>query len=182
MQVESVTGNGPVSLAMLRDHLRVFHTADDTNIGSALAAAVDAWDAESLRPVRDTQFSQEFDSVPAGYKFAAGPVSTIDSVIWYDAETHAATTLDSADYRISASGSWQKLQFLYDFASDASSAGWWKVTWSTSWDKPADDVLRAILMLAATFYDERDQLTPLEMRANTVGWNAIVNRYRWPAT
>tara|TARA_R100000664_G_scaffold34174_1_gene54651 strand:- start:870 stop:1418 length:549 start_codon:yes stop_codon:yes gene_type:complete len=179
MQVESITSTAPISLALLRDHLRVYHTADDTNIRSALDAAVDAWDVESLRPIRDTQYSQEFDTVPAGYRFGAGPVASVDSVKWYDAETALPTTLASTKYRIAKTGSWNSLQFLYDFASDASEAGWWEVTWSTSWSNPTDDVIRAILMLAATFYDERDQLTPLELRANSVGWNAIVNRYRW---
>lgn len=179
MQVESVTSTAPISLAMVRDHCRVYHTADDTNIRSALDSAVDAWDVETLRPIRDTQYSQEFTSVPSGYKFAAGPVSSVSSVIWYDAETHLGTTLAATKYRVAETGSWQSLQFLYDFASDASSAGWWKVTWDTSWTDPSDDVIRAVLMLAATFYDERDQLTPLEMRANSVGWSAIVNRYRW---
>lgn len=182
MIVESVTNTDPIPIALLRDHLRVYHTQDDTNIRSALDSAIQAWDTESLRPIRDTQFSQEFDSVPAGYRFGAGPVSSVASVQWFDATTHAATLLASSSYRISESGHWSKLQFLYDFASDQSASGWWKVTWNTTWAVPADDVIRAVLMLAATFYDERDQLTPLEMRANTVGWNAIVNRWKWPAT
>lgn len=182
MQVESVTNTKPISLALLRDHLRVYHAGDDVNIGSALDAAVEAWDTESLRPIRDTVYSQEFDSVPAGYRFGAGPVSSVASVIWYDATTHVGTTLAATSYRLSHSGHWPKLQFLYDYAGNDSAAGWWKVIWNTTWAQPADDVIRAVLMLAATFYDERDQLTPLEMRANTVGWNAIVNRWKWPAT
>jgi uncharacterized phiE125 gp8 family phage protein len=182
MQVESVTKTDPIPLALMRDHLRVYHTADDANIRSALDAALDAWDTESLRPVRDTQFSQEFEEVPTNYAFQSGPVTSIDSVIWYDKDTQAATTVSADNYRIAYTGAWPKLQFLYDFASDNSAAGWWKVTWSTSWPTPSDDVLRAIMMLAATFYDERDQLSPVQLRANAVGWAAIVNRWRWPAT
>jgi len=179
MEVVAITSKNPISIAMARDHLRVYHTADDINIRSSLDAAVEAWDLETLRPVRDTQYRQEFSEAPAGWKFNAGPVTTIDSVKWYDADTQAATTVTASDYRISREGSWDKLQFLYDYTGNDSDAGRWEVTWTATWAFPPADVIRAILMLTATFYDERDQLTPIQMRAVTAGWNSITNRYKW---
>lgn len=178
----STIGSGPVSMALARDHLRIYHTQDDTNIASALNAAVDTWNRDTCRPVIQTTYQQEFDSVPAGWMFTAGPVYSVSSVKWYDAETHAATTVAASNYRVQQTGAWNKLQFLYDFKSDASAAGWWEVTWIAKWDNVPDDVIRAILMLTASFYDERDDLTPLQMRSISIGWSRIASSYRWAAT
>lgn len=182
MQVVTTTGTGPVSMAMARDHLRIYHTDDDTNIASALNAAVDTWNRDTLRPVIETTYQQEFSEVPAGWAFTAGPVYSVEHVKWYNADTKVATTLTSDQYRVQQSGAWNKLQFLYDFASDASAAGWWEVEWKAKWDVVPDDVIRAILMLAASYYDERDELTPLQMRSISIGWSRIASSYRWAAT
>jgi len=179
METLAITSKGPVSMAMFRDHLRVYHTADDINIRSALDTAMAAWDAETLRPVRDTQYKQEFEQAPAGWQFNAGPVTEINSVKFFDKDTLVATEIAASDYRVSRKGSWDKLQFLYDYMGNDSQAARWEVVWTVTWPHPPADVLRAIMMLGATFYDERDQLTPLQMRAVTVGWNSITNRYKW---
>jgi len=36
-------------------------------------------------------------------------------------------------------------------------------------------------MMGATFYDERDALSPVQLRAVAVGWSTITKRYRWPS-
>lgn len=180
MRVLSVTEDAPLSLANFRDFARIYHTGDDVQLNSALRAAIASWDETTRRPIRTTQYTQELQGCPHGWFFNAGPVNTVDSITHTDSSTGVTKTIDSAGYRVSYAQGLPAIQFTYDYAADEASARYWEINWTAS-TKPAHDAVQAILMMAATFYDERNELAPIQLSGNAVGWNVITSRYRWPA-
>ena len=180
MQVVSVTEDAPLSLANFRDFARIYHNADDVQLNSALRAAIASWDETTRRPIRTTSYRQELQECPHNWFFNAGPVNTLTSIKHTDSTTGVTKTIDASGYRVSYAQGLPAIQFTYDYAADAASARYWEIDWTAS-TKPEHDAVRAIYMMAATFYDERNELTPIQLTGNAVGWSVITSRYRWPA-
>lgn len=180
MQVISRTEDSPLQFAAFKNHLRIYHDNDDAQIYQSLRAAQDSWDEETKRPIRTTTYKYESQSIPHGYCFGAGPVQSITSVTYNDADTKTDVTVDASNYRITYTGALPKLQFINDIQAANYNARWWEVTF-TARGETTDDVARAVFMLGSTFYDERNTLAPVQLRSVAVGWATITQRYRWPA-
>lgn len=180
MRVLSRIEDSPLQVASFKNHLRIYHSNDDSQVWSALRAAMDSWDTETCRPIRTTTYKEEFQKIPHGYCFGAGPVQSIQSVTYNDKETENDVTVPASNYRITYSGALPCLQFLNDYESENYNARWWEVTFTAKGDV-SEDIRRALFMLGSAFYDERNELSPQGMKAVQIGWSTISKRYRWPS-
>lgn len=180
MQIISRIEDSPLQVASFKNHLRIYHSNDDAQVYSALRASMDSWDAETCRPIRTTTYKQELQNIPHGYTFGAGPVQSVSSVTYNDKDSGNDVTVPATDYRVTYTGALPSLQFLNDYESENYNARWWEVTWSAK-GAMSEDIRRALFMMGATFYDERDALSPVQLRAVAVGWSTITKRYRWPS-
>jgi len=101
--LEAFTGEDILPLADAKVHLNI--TADDTSEDDAIEAARDdaiSWaEGYSGRSLQERQFLWTVDRFSSVIPLPLGPVSTADSVKYYDSDG-VDTTVDAADYVLSS--------------------------------------------------------------------------------
>lgn len=153
--------NTPVSLSDVKAHCRVDHNDDDTVLTSLLNAAVaylDGWSGVLGRCLVTQTWRQDFEAFGI-LRLALGPVASITSVTYYDADNEQQTL--SADVYAHLTGplggyitlkpdqSWPSTYGRADAVSVTFVAG------TAVADVPAS-IKAAILLLVAHWYENRE--------------------------
>lgn len=92
----------PLDLSLLKTHLRVDGTDEDSLIGQYLQAATAYCEHETGKALLATRLQQTFDGFPqpdCALRLSRGPVLAVTSVTYLD-EDNTTQILDSSEYRV----------------------------------------------------------------------------------
>lgn len=146
----------PVTLAQAKAHLRVTASDEDTLITTLTKAARAHIEAAcAVRFAARTGVTAKCDSFDDLSRLPEAPVTSITSIAYLDA-TGASQTLASSVYELRADGLDAALVLKPDQVWPAIQAGSRiTVTAAVGFATAPDDIVHAILMLTAHFYDNR---------------------------
>lgn len=173
-----------ITLAEAKAQLRVFHSDDDALISRLMAAATAT--IEGPNGIGIVLLSQTWRATFNGFSngclmLGLGPVREITSVTYTDADGDTQTVSDEAlDYDLDAMP--VRIRPTAHWPSTALKQGAAKVTFEAGFgDDPEDvpaDLIHAILMLIAQWYENREASSAHTLRDVPMGVESILARYR----
>lgn len=146
----------PVSLAEVKEHLRVSHDDEDAVIGLYLGAAVShldgpkGWLARALAP---QTWAERFPRFAGRLRLAVAPILAVDSVAYLD--QFGASQTVAADWFEADEG---EVAFLDDFVVPSTLGGHYDltVTYQAGYETVPSDIRAAILLLVGDLYTNRE--------------------------
>lgn len=171
----------PVNLTTLKDHLRINLNDEDTILSLYLTAARQLFENLSGRQLMEATWKLYLDSWPKVIYLPKPPLKTLVSVKYYDANDQLQT-LDPSAYtldakrepaRIHVNDTWPTLtdtvrpKVVVEFQAGKTNAA----------DVP-EIVRQGIMLLAGTYYANRESLTEAKLEELPMGFRAIVDQYR----
>jgi len=167
----SASFNEPVSLAELRAHLRIEHNDEDSYLSMLIGAARATAETVIDGIIADRQFSMVIDDFESVIELPLRPVDTSTIAISYLDTEGAGQTFTDFDYTTDLfktkiypayNASWPEVEQGRDKVTVTFTAGLAGVEGSMPLD-----VKHAILMIASTLYDQREDHTA-QVKLNTV--------------
>lgn len=174
----------PVSLSDVKAHCRVSHNDDDTVLTSLLNAAVgylDGWHGVLGRCLVTQTWRQDFAGFSSCMRLPLGPVASITSITYYDAD-NVQQTLSAGVYGLFTDerGSYAGLKPGQSWPSVYSRADAVSVTFvagSAAADVPAP-IKAAIMLLVGHWNENREAVTAGSMSELPLAVNALISPHR----
>ena len=165
----------PVSLAEVKDHIRVTDASEDALIAAALAAAVRAVEARASLALMTQMWRLRLDAAPEETLIL--PIAPVASV---DAVTVSGAGVDPSAYEV-ALGSPGRMRVAAPWPAPAAAIGDVTIDFTAGYASAADvpaPLKQAALMLTAHFYENRESAG--EARVYTVprSVDALIAPYR----
>lgn len=164
-----------LNLTTLRDHCRVTDTEHNPALQRALDSAiimVERWTNTFTRP---TTCAGYFRGAPGPYLFEYGPVTSITSV---SDETNS-TTVSVNGYELDKTQGWPQLKRVA--ATSWLSSHAYKVTFVAGYTTCPKPLETCIYSLAATYFENREGLTPGRLFQIQASMGSILGNYRMGA-
>lgn len=163
----------PVSLAEVKDHLRIGWTDEDALLGGLVGAAtahLDGWSGTLGRAIITQTWSQSFDAFADRIPLYVGPVASVTSVIYTDPAGSDVTLAGSA-YRLlrDAGGDYVERVPGTEWPAIGDRADAVRVTYVAGEASAPVAIKQAMLLLIGHWYRERDGAGAAE------GWPPAVN-------
>lgn len=170
----------PVSLAEMKDHLRVLHDDEDALIEAAIAAARRAVEARAGVALVSQGWRYLLDRPPEGViALPLSPVSAVDAVTLIGADD-SEIALEPGDYDAST-GPFGRLYFARRWAARAARFDAVRIDFTAGWadaEAAPEDLKLAVRMLAAFFYEAREAAAPERVFSTPLAAEALVAPYR----
>jgi uncharacterized phiE125 gp8 family phage protein len=169
-------GTDIISLADMKEFLRVDHSDEDTTITAILNAAVQSCQDYTNRHFTTSNFTYYRDSFGC-YEFPVGPINSITSITYQDVKNDTET-LDTDYYYSDFKREPARLAFsetfqLYEDTYNAI------VVSGTLGEAPAEPIKHAIRLLTAHYYENRRAvITGTIATELPLGVQALLNPYR----
>jgi uncharacterized phiE125 gp8 family phage protein len=153
----------PVTVATLKEHLRIVTSDEDTVLAQYLAAArlyvEDMTGRAIVTQTRETVLDAWPDSETADIMFGRAPLASIVSVTYLD-EDFATQTVDSGDYYADTVSERPTVVFKdsFDWPTVATSTGAIRIRYTAgvAQDSVPKHVAQAVLFLASHWYTNRE--------------------------
>lgn len=169
----------PVTLAQAKAQARVDFDDEDTLFTALIAAATDAVEDMSGRPLM-TQTWRVATGKPEERVYLRAPVQAITAIQFYDA-TNTLQTADAADYLLISDDDRAWIEPLSGWPSLYDRADAFRVTFTAGYGV-ADDVpiaiRQAILLLVTHFYENREAVTALSLKDTPMAVEMLVGTKR----
>lgn len=170
-----------VTLAQAKAQLRIYHDDDDALIARLISAAVASIEGPSgigIAMMAQT-WVMSLDGFPAGpIHLPLHPVSSVTSITYRD-EALEEQTLDAASYSFDAMNRDATVWSLNGWpVASCKVPGTVRVTVVAGFDPVPDDLIHAVLMLVAHWYENREAATGQTLNEVPLGVQSILNRYR----
>ncbi len=165
----------PVTLAELKEHIRVTDASEDAFIAGALAAAVRSIEARSGLALLTQGWRLALDAAPQETLLL--PIAPVQSV---DAVTVSAAPVDPSVYE-AAPGSPGRLRVAAPWPAPARAIGDIAIDFTAGHATPADTpgpLKQAVLMLAAHFYENRESAGEARVYSVPRSVDALIAPYR----
>jgi uncharacterized phiE125 gp8 family phage protein len=180
----SAPATNPVTLTEAKSHCRVDHTDDDTLIGlliSAATAHLDGYAGVLGRALVTQTWRQDLESFSDPLRLALGPVASITSVTYYDAD-NAVQTLAGTVYGLFSDefGAYLALKPDQTFPSVYSRRDAISVTYVAGVADSAvpAPIKHAILLMVGHWYANREAVAPGQMYDVPMAVDALIRPYR----
>jgi uncharacterized phiE125 gp8 family phage protein len=147
----------PVTLDEARAHLRVRHT-DENNYITALIKAATRYVEQTLSTsIAEQTWKLTLDSFSDYIELPRGPVASVDSVEYVDADGETQTA-DDADYTVDLAGNrqWIVRNSEASWPDTLSGINAVSVTYTAGMNPAPDDLKHAILLLIGHWYAVRE--------------------------
>lgn len=171
----SPAGAEPVSLAEVKDHIRVTDASEDAFIAGALAAAVRAVEARGGLALMTQGWRLTLDAAPDETLIL--PIAPVQSV---DAVTVSGAAVDPSAYEI-ATGSPGRLRMAAPWPAPANVIGDVVIDFTAGYAGVADvptPLRQAVMMLAGHFYENRESAGEARVYTVPLSVDALVAPYR----
>lgn len=186
LQLLEAPATTPVTLAEVKEQLRIEHTDDDALLARLINVAVAYTDAQGVlgQAMISQKWGQWVHSVPPqSVRLSLGPVIQVDAVKYYDADGVLQTDTLS-NYQITGVGfatqigpkegfNWPVTQDRADAIRIDFTAGYG----TTTADIP-ETLRHAMLMLIGHWYDNRENTMMDELSDIPYGFDALLNMQR----
>jgi uncharacterized phiE125 gp8 family phage protein len=180
----SAPATNPVTLTEAKLQCRVDHTDDDTLIGlliSAATAYLDGYAGVLGRALVTQTWRQDLESFSDPLRLALGPVASITSVTYYDAD-NAVQTLAGTVYGLFSDefGAYLALKPDQTFPSVYSRRDAISVTYVAGVADSAvpAPIKHAILLMVGHWYANREAVAPGQMYDVPMAVDALIRPYR----
>jgi uncharacterized phiE125 gp8 family phage protein len=180
----SAPATNPVTLTEAKSQCRVDHTDDDTLIGlliSAATAYLDGYAGVLGRALVTQTWRQDLESFSDPLRLALGPVASITSVTYYDAD-NAVQTLAGTVYGLFSDefGAYLALKPDQTFPSVYSRQDAISVTYVAGVADSAvpAPIKHAILLMVGHWYANREAVAPGQMYDVPMAVDALIRPYR----
>ena len=187
VEVTAAPGNSPVEVLDLRKRLRLNHQAEDDQLTEFLADAVEQFELDACRPVLATTYRQSLSCWPTSsvIVLGRGGVTAVTAVKVYQADG-SIETLDADQWRADLATPPARVTLAEvpdlvttDAGIDVTPVGCVEFTagWSSAAAVPKM-VRRALMLLAAHFYQHREAYREGKLDELPVGWRHVVNKFK----
>lgn len=180
----SAPATNPVSLSEAKAQCRVDHSDDDTLIGlliSGATAHLDGYTGVLGRALVTQTWRQDLESFSDPLRLALGPVASITSVTYYDAD-NAVQTLAGTVYGLFADefGAYLALKPDQSFPSVYSRRDAISVTYVAGVADSAvpAPIKHAILLMVGHWYANREAVAEAQMHEVPMAVDALIRPYR----
>jgi uncharacterized phiE125 gp8 family phage protein len=176
----------PLTLAEVKDHLRVDQDLEDQLIESLIGAATEAVEGLVHRPLVNSTWTHYFDRFPGELSYELQPgVSSITSITYLD-ENNVEQTLAASVYELSED--WVPMFRLapdQDWPDVLDHPDSVRVTVVSGFgaDRHAvpDNIKAAMKLMISHWYENREAVTPGSLNELPVAVNMLLNRYWIPS-
>lgn len=172
----------PVSLAQMKDHLRVEHSAEDTLISSYITSARLHIEARLAKLLITQDWRINFDSLPSGkvVELPLAPILALNSVSYYTQQA-GPTLIPAVDYSIDLNSMRPKFS-LHLQRQNLRAFGAYELEVSAGYgpaveDVPAD-IRHALKLLVAHWFENREAASPLTRSHLPLGIRTILEPHR----
>jgi uncharacterized phiE125 gp8 family phage protein len=150
--------NEPVTLALAKAQCRVEDTSEDDLIGGYVAAARSHVEAYCNTPLVSRTITAKCDSFCDFAHFPLGPLASVSSVAYVDTDG-ANQTLAGTVYELRSDGLDTSIVLKYNQSWPAiQSSSRITVTGAAGYSAIPDDIIHAILLLIAQWFDSREAI------------------------
>ncbi|MBB4859462.1 putative phiE125 gp8 family phage protein [Novosphingobium chloroacetimidivorans] len=162
-----------VSIATARDHLRVAHNLDDTLIDRLIDTAIAVIEGPTGAgiPLLLSRWQLTLDHLPRCIDLDLCPVASVDKI------TVDGVTLDPTTYVVDIDSTPARIVLCHHTTS-CLKLGSVKVEFTAGYETIPADLVHAILMLVAHFYEHREAASAVDLKDVPFAVNAILARYR----
>jgi uncharacterized phiE125 gp8 family phage protein len=181
----------PITVASLRDYLRITGTDDDTALADAIAYAVDFVERATGQRMLERAEREDFDEWPDGreMRISRVPVLSVDSVKYVTGGVE--TVMSSSKYTVAGDydgiGEIRRARIVlnqneaWPTTDDVPAAV--RVYYSAGYGEAADvpaSLLQAVRWLAGHVYEHREAVTDLRLAELPLGLQAVIgaNEFR----
>lgn len=177
--VQTVTpGTDPVSLTELRAHTRVDADDDDASLAAYVAAATRHVENLSGQRLITQTWTQSFSGLADRLYLDIAPVSAVTGITYYDTN-NASQTLTSSLYRLQKAreGAYVEQDSGSTYPDTYVRADAVTVTMTAGYGAPAAtprELRQAIMLIAAQWYESREDAMPMESRPIPNGAMALI--------
>jgi uncharacterized phiE125 gp8 family phage protein len=146
----------PVTLAEAKAQCRIDGNDDDTYLTALIAAATDYVQEYTGRSLVAQTWELHLDAFSCSIRLARGPVSSVSSVQYYD-DDDVLQTIDIANYSVDlvSEPQWIVPVSGYSWPTPATGINNVLITFVAGYSTIPDAIRLAILLLIATWYDQR---------------------------
>lgn len=171
----------PISLSLVRQHLREDSTEQDELIDLYVRAAADTIEGPDGAGIalNSQQWDLWLDCFPAVIKVPIGPLVSVESITYTDTEG-AEQTVASADYEVDAlrglirpvdGAAWPSTDLSYNAIKVRVNVGY------ADGALPSD-LQVALLLVVGHLYENREQVSAVQLHELPMGARSIIERYR----
>ncbi|MFW6331220.1 MAG: head-tail connector protein [Gemmatimonadota bacterium] len=190
LSLVEVTGNEPLALAVLRDHVRASSDDDDGELSDIAMQAREMFEAETGRQLIEATYSLTLDRFPGSrhtpIELPRPPLQSVTSIV-YEGTDGATTTWDTDEYTVQTfDGPFARYGRVfpgadYTWPDTRSVPGAVVITYSAGYSILPYGVEAVVKALAADLYAIREtQVTGTVVNANRTV-ERLLKRYRIPA-
>ena len=172
---------GPVTLEEIKAHLRLPTCAtEDSVLTEMLTAATDMWERFSLCPTLPTVYAQHVYALNQAIILQRGNVTAIGSVQYYNT-SDVLTTANSSTYYTDIVSTPASVWFTDYPQTSANKSPKGQVNFTAGWANSAAvpaPVKVAIKLLAAHWYNHREEYQDRELRRLPMGFQAVIGQFK----
>lgn len=173
----------PISTAEAKTHLRVTSSDDDTYIGTLIKVARKNVEQYLSRALITQTWTWKLDAFPSEFEVPYAPLQSVTSIQYLDTGG-SSQTLDSSVYTVDAnsepgriveaySQSWPATRDVIDAVTVTYVAGYG----DAGSDVP-EPIRQAILILVSQWYENREPVTPVDLREVPISVDYLLSSYR----
>lgn len=175
----------PISLADVKDQLRITASDEDDYLTALIASAVSFVDARGVlgRAMISQKWGQSLQYPSGRVYLLMTPVNEVTAIKYYDAD-NVQQTATLSDYRLIANGSWAYVEPVSGASwpaafnrPDAVTIEFMAGIGETADDIPAD-LRHAMLLLVSHWYQNRETTSDTDLREMPFGFDALLNVHR----
>ena len=185
LALDTAAARNPISVAEVKTHLRITGTDDDLYLTALIGAAVAYVDATGVlgRAMITQSWAQWVPQSPGWVRLAIGPVQSLTSVQYYDADgTLQTDTLGNFELWLDGDYHVCKPKTGFSWPSAQSRGDAIKIVYVTGFGDDDTDVpagLRhALLMLVAHWYESREPVTDGQQYDTPLAFDALIGVQR----
>lgn len=187
--LETANAHSPITAADLKAHLNIDASDDDTIMEGFINAAVKRWESDTNSPVMQSVWEVVYNHWPAdGFVLPLGPMVSIDSIKYLDADG-AEQTQTASTYTLMKQGMAPRVMLNMGQSApviaNRENAVTLTVTAGYAVDNSADelakipaDIVVALKILAAHFYENRNMLSAMQMYEVPASYQCIAQSYQ----